>query len=257
MFLENQCPLCQREARLSFFNSIDARVECDKCGVFKVTRLLYDTILKPEAIETETKKILPYLSAHTRQASERGEVVVLEGDNWKVFPSAHLNTPVSTKLTRLMELIATRSRPGLPAKVDFETDAPLLDAVDQKEMKFLVDTLGQLGNIKNGGAGWLRLEAKGWEQIQSAHMSGIPGRCFVAMSFDSSLQEAYDGGIYLAVNNDCKMDPIRVDREEYNEDICDKIVAEIRTCQFVVADFTMQRPGVYFEAGFAMGLGLK
>jgi nucleoside 2-deoxyribosyltransferase len=51
------------------------------------------------------------------------------------------------------------------------------------------------------------------------------------------------------------MEPVRIDRVHHNEKICDKVVAEIRMCQFLVADVTLQRPGVYFEAGFAMGLG--
>lgn len=51
------------------------------------------------------------------------------------------------------------------------------------------------------------------------------------------------------------MDPVRIDRVHHNEKICDKIIAEIRTCQFLVADVTLQRAGVYFEAGFAIGLG--
>jgi nucleoside 2-deoxyribosyltransferase len=34
------------------------------------------------------------------------------------------------------------------------------------------------------------------------------------------------------------------------------IVAEIRRSGLVVADFTGNRGGVYFEAGFAMGLGI-
>ena len=42
---------------------------------------------------------------------------------------------------------------------------------------------------------------------------------------------------------------------EHNQKICDKILAEIRLCQFMVADFTLHRGGIYFEAGFAMGLG--
>jgi nucleoside 2-deoxyribosyltransferase len=33
-------------------------------------------------------------------------------------------------------------------------------------------------------------------------------------------------------------------------------LSEIRRSRFVVADFTGHRGGVYFEAGFAMGLGL-
>jgi nucleoside 2-deoxyribosyltransferase len=33
------------------------------------------------------------------------------------------------------------------------------------------------------------------------------------------------------------------------------MVIEIRKAQFLVADFTGQKGGVYFEAGFALGLG--
>ncbi|MDH3514509.1 MAG: nucleoside 2-deoxyribosyltransferase, partial [Gammaproteobacteria bacterium] len=42
---------------------------------------------------------------------------------------------------------------------------------------------------------------------------------------------------------------------EHNDDINDRIIAEIRKSRFVVADFTGNRGGVYFEAGFALGLG--
>ena len=51
------------------------------------------------------------------------------------------------------------------------------------------------------------------------------------------------------------MDPLRIDRVHHNEKICDKLIAEIRTSHFLIADVTLQRAGVYFEAGFAMGLG--
>ncbi len=33
-------------------------------------------------------------------------------------------------------------------------------------------------------------------------------------------------------------------------------MTEIRRSRFIVADYTEQRGGVYFEAGFALGLGL-
>ncbi len=43
---------------------------------------------------------------------------------------------------------------------------------------------------------------------------------------------------------------------EHNGKIDDLIIAEIRKSGLLVADFTKQRGGVYFEAGFAMGLGI-
>jgi hypothetical protein len=39
-----------------------------------------------------------------------------------------------------------------------------------------------------------------------------------------------------------------------NEDINFRILAEIRKAEFSVADFTRQKGGVYFEAGFALAL---
>ena len=49
---------------------------------------------------------------------------------------------------------------------------------------------------------------------------------------------------------------LRIDNKEHNDKICDEIIAEIRRSKFVVADFTENRGGVYFEAGFALGLGI-
>jgi hypothetical protein len=44
--------------------------------------------------------------------------------------------------------------------------------------------------------------------------------------------------------------------EDYVGGITDEIMAEIRRSRFVVADYTGQVNGVYFETGFALGLGL-
>jgi nucleoside 2-deoxyribosyltransferase len=63
-------------------------------------------------------------------------------------------------------------------------------------------------------------------------------------------------GIQPSIEVDCGFTKaIRVDREHFGDRIDDRIIAEIRRCRFIVADFTGQRGGVYFEAGFALGLG--
>jgi nucleoside 2-deoxyribosyltransferase len=47
-----------------------------------------------------------------------------------------------------------------------------------------------------------------------------------------------------------------VDQVEHVGKIDDEIMVQIRKSRFIVADFTGHRSGVYFEAGFALGLGL-
>ena len=50
-------------------------------------------------------------------------------------------------------------------------------------------------------------------------------------------------------------EPFRVDRKEHANSIDDEIIGNIRKSCFMVADFTGQRAGVYFEAGMMNGLG--
>ena len=78
---------------------------------------------------------------------------------------------------------------------------------------------------------------------------------FVAMWFDASMNPIYDNGISAGIQS-AGYKSMRVDKKEHANKIDDEIIAEIRRSAFVVADFTGHRGGVYFEAGFAMGLGL-
>jgi hypothetical protein len=78
---------------------------------------------------------------------------------------------------------------------------------------------------------------------------------FVAMSFDAALRGAWVDGFDPAIRS-AGYQPMRIDAKEYVGGITDEIMAETRKSRFVVADYTGQKNGVYFEAGFALGLGL-
>ena len=49
--------------------------------------------------------------------------------------------------------------------------------------------------------------------------------------------------------------PYYLDLDAHNGNICEKMFEEIRGCKFLVADFTYQNEGVYYEAGYAKGIG--
>ncbi|MBK6422872.1 MAG: hypothetical protein IPF77_11770 [Gemmatimonadetes bacterium] len=77
----------------------------------------------------------------------------------------------------------------------------------------------------------------------------------MAMWFAPELEAAWSEGFAPGIT-DAGFSPVRVDLVEHNGKICDRIIAEIRRSGLLVADFTGQRGGVYFEAGYAMGLGI-
>ena len=53
------------------------------------------------------------------------------------------------------------------------------------------------------------------------------------------------------------VDARRVDRIPHNDDIDDKIIEEIKSADFLIADLTYARPSVYFEAGYAERAGTQ
>lgn len=104
------------------------------------------------------------------------------------------------------------------------------------------------GNTRLTYDGWLRAD----ELSKSRPTSNL---AFVAMCFDPSTDQAWESGIKPALE-ECGYQPVRIDKQQFNHKIDDEIIAQIRKSSLVVCDFTKHRGGVYFEAGFAMGLGV-
>ncbi|WP_188515042.1 hypothetical protein [Blastomonas aquatica] len=108
----------------------------------------------------------------------------------------------------------------------------------------------------------------GYDRLEQAELGSSSSRqVFVAMWFDPQMDVVYSEGIAPAIEA-AGFKPFRIDHKEHNNKFDDEIIAEIRRSRFVVADFTCRvrevdgvssadaRGGVYYEAGFAQGLGL-
>lgn len=104
---------------------------------------------------------------------------------------------------------------------------------------------------------YLTLSPNGWNKIFNLQKqpAGKTNQAFVAMWFDKTMDVFWEQGFKPAIEEDGRFKAIRIDRKDFNGKICDEIIAEIRKSKFLVADFTGQRGGVYYEAGFAHGLG--
>ena len=118
---------------------------------------------------------------------------------------------------------------------------------------YLRDSIGLLGqgNVDS----WSVITPKGWEFLENLKSSNLDSESgFVAMWFDPSVNTAWLDAIKPAIE-ESGYQPIRIDKVEHNNRIDDEIVGSIRACKFLVADFTGQRGGVYFESGLAQGWG--
>jgi hypothetical protein len=117
----------------------------------------------------------------------------------------------------------------------------------------------KLGEVDHVIPRWLKITYQGLNYCHSLLSSGKNStRCFVAMKYSADMAPYYDEGIAKAVEEN-GFRPIRVDREHADNEqtINDFIIASIKQSRFCVADLTHQSHGAYFEAGYALGRGLK
>jgi len=119
----------------------------------------------------------------------------------------------------------------------------MLTEVLCNEMNLLI-TDGLLYQV--GPKGLLHLEGRS---------DAISTTGFCAMWFSPNVLQLWTDVIEPAIRS-AGYDPLRMDKAEFNDRIDDEIMASIRSAKFVVSDFSGHRGGVYYEAGFAHGLGL-
>jgi nucleoside 2-deoxyribosyltransferase len=248
-------------------------VVCGVCGKF-----VFENHAELFLLGTERAPDLVYrISYHLRSVSERAWgkrdnsfFPSYSGDDFSEMTSRS-DLPLSEKLASLLRYLGNLSEyPGQPVRFDVSSDYSVLNARIPAEADFHLRTLAEQGHIKFeqtsgaieqqlqtrfGGDGTsLRITPSGWSEIARTEQSGWQSTtAFVAMWFDASRQPFHEA-IETAVVK-AGYDPLRIDQVQHVNRIDDEIIAQIRRSKFMIADFTGQRGGVYFEAGFMLGLG--
>jgi hypothetical protein len=250
---EKGCPICCGPADVWQQPGGYVFVRCVRCGEYEMSFPFYLGMNQGDWRQ-QNQRLLAGLSAHTRQTFERGERATVLVENWESGARGHVHTSIETKLTLLLEYLARKtSLPGERVTADWNNEWPLFDVTSPQEIPFFLEALEARKDLFRDGERWM-ITVDGWTRLQPTQPGGVPGTCFIAMAFDSSLEEAYLTGIRPAIQ-DCGLREVRVDKVEHNGIVTDLILAEIRGAQLLIADVTLQRNGVYFEAGFAAGLG--
>jgi hypothetical protein len=263
--------LCGRECLMEPWDMWGLlQYDCVSCGPYVISRDVFDrTIPSLSAVERAM------LAACTREQSIHGRyrlalydsepsespgnlaIYGLDDALEQLFPAS-----LPQRFDRVLaNLCAMTDFPGQTISLSWKDDIPVIMAETLDTASFVLNELSGLGYLVLSGCNgcWhVTLRATGIERVRelespSGRQSSV--QVFVAMWFDEKTHGAYMDGIAPAIR-DVGMTPLRIDTKETNNKICDEIVAEIRRSRFLVADFTGQRGGVYFEAGFAMGLGI-
>jgi len=228
---------------------------CPRCGEFD-----YDRSVPRRKISSPDEMVR--LSGWVREQNAAGLIPVrITPEVWHRVPQMRL-PGLRERASRVLSVIARDYGRNLDAF--FVLDPTISDlelqgvsySRDQEELIVLFNILIDDGYVRSPDPPACALSVRGLLAAEALAASGSSSaQGFVAMWFDESLRDAWTNGFDPGIRG-AGFHPFRIDAKDYVGGITDEIMAEIRRSRFVVADYTGQVNGVYFEAGFALGLGL-
>jgi nucleoside 2-deoxyribosyltransferase len=240
---------------------------CARCG--------YVSLTEEAADDFEGEKF---------SASDKLAISITLRNNWertgrKITPSKMLTlddfhlmvkqfrplSPIEKMDYALIQFEKLSKHVGSPLSIDHENDYPLYYCSEPRELSAVCHLLEQSGFIERTGPqqAWDSITAGGYQRLREiASPTRMSRQCFVAMWFAPDMEDVYEKAIKPAIEfvepgeNEARFRAVKIDNVEHTNDINDEIIAQIRRSRFMVCDLTGYRGGVYFEAGFAYGLGL-
>lgn len=251
-----KCPICKFKSA-ALLNQADygekKTYNCPRCGKYAITGTAL-SLLKQGAQTS-------LLSAWVRERAEHKlGIPEITSHNLKTILE---NLPRYSILQKQMLLLKSLERrttyAGMDIDLNLYTDFPLVWALVPDEFSYLLKISKErdLVTIKNDFMDdWkVAIRPAGWELLEKQATQPLSlDQAFVAMSFNSALDEIWEKGIKQAIQ-DAGYKALRVDKDPHIDRIDAKIINDIRNSRFVVADVTEQKHGVYFEAGYALGIG--
>jgi nucleoside 2-deoxyribosyltransferase len=208
----------------------------------------------------------PYGFCEERDKATIGAMEILDG---KITPITMAELPndfpsrISGRIDRIL-LNFYRANPEYGAPIEKLSDLDFFSH-QSAESGFFFNLMKNQGllegrdptRVSGGGVIFslpIYIGSAGWQRIEDMERVSSSQQAFVAMSFDPSMDRIY-AKIDSAVRS-VGFTPRNIGLKEHNNNIVDEIQYEIRQSRFVIADVTGQKTGVFWEAGYAMGLGI-
>lgn len=268
---DSKCIVCNNEDVSVRRIGGGLHIACSQCGDFGMVANTVSDVMDNSKVQRELAAIMLERRIHgrgsiniCRDLSANNEEILIEyplvtlDELIKQFPRT-----VSEQLDRgLMNIAGLSDFPGKRVPVPYDRCHLLYTkSLSSEEVTFMINQLVDAGLVTRAANMSKQIEvkvtAKGWNRVVELERNkeNESQQAFVAMWFGDEMNSVYQKAIKRAIE-DAGYNAMRIDELEHNNKIDDAIIAQIQRSKFVIADFTGHRGGVYFEAGYAMGLGI-
>lgn len=280
------CHFCKRKAEYIRTNRAIPFVTCSICGDYYVPRFSHSVIKAikdidrfllnciAESIKANSELRIPFwLSSRTDaqpdlKSEDFKDVVIKYLDDYTDLPVDHAYKP-----EKILTLLASKISKGHPFYAEGITIKEMysLKIQDERELDVWTRTLIERSYLKEpqiviwdgdqaspdriASASYYSILPAGWAKIEELRTNVGSRKAFIAMSFQNperkKLQEAIEGAC-----RETGWEGAPIDKSEYLGGVMDEIISKINQSRFIIAEFTGNRAGVYYEAGYAEGRGI-
>ena len=279
-----ECPVCGSNAAKNHIAERFAKLyQCERCGKYAIENdadsLLTDVSEGPRLkaslfwylLQKDNNsfqnKFLPFIISTDGEEGIRDNCQFISTKSLSIMFPRNIDDQINKILINIASIIGfiggdmiidlAEGKRSFPV---FFVDLDYTSFNAQKQLNEKINILTENGLIKEtdnllgDNQVSYTLTAKAWKIVQDiqSQMKLLP-QAFIAMWFDASMNKAKN--MICQAISECGYLPMIINEKEYNSFMVPEILFEIQNSKFVVADFTGNRGGVYYEAGYAKGLG--
>ncbi|MFA5879214.1 MAG: hypothetical protein WC860_03470 [Candidatus Margulisiibacteriota bacterium] len=273
-----KCPLCDYVKRLNESNGTKfSNIECQKCHAlvdenkYPIDKI-NDTILPLLESPEDRVRIIGY--CREQWENDLNEVKLNPELIKEVLSKTYEysdNEHIERKFDKFLIYLKKKSEGEYEKNIEifFKTDYPLAYALNEVEFIKMLETLSlkkyiRIFNLHKNehlfmyNKIFLAITLTGLNYIKEKNLKSKD--IFVALAFDSELKKILEKDNRIFIKDFEKETGFRlftIDHKETNKSITDEMLASINKSKAVIADFSDNNNGAYFEAGYALGLKLE
>ncbi len=270
-----RCSFCMKSGGLSGVKEEwdpDALLyKCPRCGPICISKSTEGIVRGDDLTQKEKNIVSIVLRSRSEEREPKGSYgEKLEMTDLRRLIETYRERDAVERMDNALLLFGKRLRNiGDSFRMDYQNDYPFYHCFEPGELVRIIEFLHDNNLIKSEGVKFgvnagIYISSKGYERLREIKKVGIDSRqCFVAMWFGEDMDTVYEKAIKPAIEykeegqTESRFKAINIGKKEHTNDINDEIISEIRRSRFMVCDLTGYRGGVYWEAGFAYGLGLE
>ena len=275
MTTHGNCPLCDSQADFRRTDEDWELVTCPICQQYFVTSNYLNDLSLSDLQESRHRLSAFFLEISYRYSTKDTRMKQL--NQFKLNADFQTNIlaknplipdefDTDTKILKLLRYVRQKTHhPGQTIQIKHQLLAPLLYSRNDDELKFLWQIIESKSlidglQIKIGAQGAFSFSGSGIILTAEA-LNFLDGKdsksnqIFVAMKFSEEMLSIFDDAFKREIKAQTGFDLKLISDKEHNNLIEDEIIAEIRRSVALIADFSDNNYGAYYEAGYAHASG--